>query len=57
MKNRGHYCGLFKGRNHLVLLLLPKKALIQQEIASIQNTSVDFLILKRHDPGKIPRIE
>ena len=57
MKNRGNYCGLFKGLNHLVLLLLPKKALIQQEIASIQNTSVDFLLLKQHNPRKIPRIK
>ena len=33
MKFVGHYCGLFKGRKHLILLLLPKYERIQPKNA------------------------
>ena len=35
MKNRDHYCGLFKGRKYLKTLLLPKSVLIQPKNAHL----------------------
>ena len=44
MKNLGQYCGLFEGRNHLIILLLPKSELIQPKNAHKQSNFRGFFI-------------